>query len=76
MDKRKGIDVKYTIGFKSGNRLELDVSNGTTFVNDIIAGVNKNPAAPVQWYGEPGILLAVSEVEFIVPSHLAPAASA
>lgn len=64
--------MNYTIGFKSGNRLELEVRNGTTFVNDIIAGMEKNPAAHVQWYREPGILLAVSEVEFIVPSHLAP----
>lgn len=64
--------MKYTIGFKSGNRMELDVGDGTKFVNDIVADLNKNPAAPVQWYREPGILLAVSEVEFIVPSHLAP----
>lgn len=64
--------MRYTIGFKSGARVELEVSDGTRFVNDIVAGVNKNPAAPIQWYGEPGILLSVGEVEFIVPSHLAP----
>ena len=64
--------MKYTIKFKSGTRLELDVGDGTKFVTDIVAGVNSNPAAPVKWYMEPGILLAVSEVEFIVPSQLAP----
>lgn len=62
--------MKYTIGFKSGNKLELEVTDGITFVSDIIDGIKKNLAATKQWHYEPGILLAVSEVEFIVPAHL------
>lgn len=62
--------MKYTIGFKSGKRLELDVKDGVKFVKDIVAGVGTKPDAPVQWYGEPGLVLVVSEIEFIVPSHI------
>ena len=62
--------MKYTIGFKSGKRLELDVKDGVEFVKDIVAGVSTKPYAPVQWHCEPGLVLVVSEIEFIVPSHI------
>ena len=62
--------MKYTIGFKSGKKLEVDVTDGSKFVMDITTGVRENPSAPVQWYIEGGILIAVSEVEFIVPSSI------
>lgn len=62
--------MKYTIGFKSGKKLEVDVKDGAQFVKDITAGVNSNPNALVQWYIEVGILIVVSEIEFAVPSEL------
>ena len=63
-------EMKYTIGFKSGKILELDVKDGVEFVKDIVAGVSTKPDAPVQWHCEPGLVLVVSEIEFIVPSHI------
>ena len=66
----RNTDMKYTIGFKSGKRLELDVKDGVEFVKDIVAGVSTKPDAPVQWHCEPGLVLVVSEIEFIVPSHI------
>ena len=69
-DFERKIEMKYTIGFKSGKRLELDVKDGVEFVKGIVAGVSTKPDAPVQWHCEPGLVLVVSEIEFIVPSHI------
>lgn len=60
--------MKYTIGFRSGKNLQIDVQDGKQFVLDIMAGIQTNPSAPCQWYASPGILIAVSEVEFVMPS--------
>jgi len=57
----------YFIGFRSGERLAIKVNDGVQLVKDIVAGVNKNPAAPVQWFCEPGLMLNVSEITYVVP---------
>ena len=57
----------YFIGFRSGERLAIKVNDGEKLVNDIVAGVNKNPAAPVQWFCERGLMLNVSEITYVVP---------
>ena len=58
---------EYFIGFRSGERLALKVNDGTQFVKDVIAGVNKMPNATVQWFCETGLILNVSEITYIVP---------
>ena len=57
----------FFIGFRSGERLAIKVNDGAQLVKDIVASVNTNPAAPVQWYCERGLMLNVSEMTYIVP---------
>lgn len=57
----------YFIGFRSGERLAIKVNDGVQLVKDIVAGVNKMPNAPVQWFCEPGLMLNVSEITYLVP---------
>jgi hypothetical protein len=57
----------YFIGFRSGERLAIQVTDGVQFVKDIVAGVNQNTAATVQWHVQPGLILNVSEITYIVP---------
>ena len=57
----------YIIGFRSGVRLAINVNDGVQLVKDILAGVNKMPNATVQWFCEPGLILNVSEITYIIP---------
>ena len=62
--------MNYTIGFKSGARIEIDVIDGKDFVEGIRAGIEQNNSASAQWYSEPGLIFVVSELEFILPSSM------
>ena len=58
--------MDYYIGFRSGERLAISVKNGEQLVKDIIAGMSKMPTASVQWFVEPGFMLNVSEITYVV----------
>jgi hypothetical protein len=59
--------MRYVLGFRNAHRLTIDVSNGTKFVNDIVAALSGQTAESMQWYGEPGLLLNISELNFVIP---------
>ncbi len=59
--------VDYFIGFRSGERLVIKVSDGAQLVKDMVALVNKMPNANVCWFCEPGLMLNLSEITYVVP---------
>jgi hypothetical protein len=59
--------VNYIIGFKSGERITIQVKDGVKFVDGIVSGVKQSPSSQVQWFVEPGMLLNVSEICFALP---------
>ncbi len=61
--------MKYTLGFKSGNCVEINVNDGEKFINNVLEGVKKNLSAPIQWYLESGYIFVISELEFVTPSE-------
>ena len=62
--------MKYTLGFKSGNSIEVDVKDGKEFTNNVLTCVKQNPSALAHWYTEPGFIFIVSELEFMAPSDM------
>ncbi len=62
--------VNYIIGFKSGERITIKVKDGIQFVDGIISGIKQSPGSQVQWFVEPGMLLNVSEVCFVLPDSV------
>ena len=57
----------YFIGFRSGERIAIKVDDGVQFVKDIISGMEKMPGASVQWFCEPGMMLNVTEITYVMP---------
>jgi hypothetical protein len=57
----------YCIGFRSGEQIKIKVNDGVQLVKDISEGMSKAPGVPVQWFCEPGLMLNLSEVCYVLP---------
>ena len=62
----------FTIGFRSGARIEIEVRDPTALVLEIQKAVAESPAVPRHWFADPsiGLMFQVEEVEFMLPSKL------
>lgn len=58
----------YFIGFRSGERLTVEVIEGYELIEEIIEKVDGKPNAPGQWlwFDEMGLMVNLSEIAYVL----------
>jgi hypothetical protein len=58
--------ASYWVGFRSGERIEVTVDDAEDFVKTVAAALQGDPKATSVWLNEPGRLLQVTQIAYVV----------
>lgn len=62
--------MKYTISFKNGHKINIDVTDGDKFTKELFQGAKDSPQAQQQYYAEPGFIINVSDITACHPKGM------
>ena len=52
----------YTVSFKNGHKMKIDVVDGARFTTALLKGYNTNPSSTQQIYSEEGLIINVTDI--------------